>query len=123
DGEKIVVEAHVEERHLNDDRIEKVRPLRERNADEQPAIAATHDAEVLRARDTAADEVPRNRDDVVIDELAILLEAGPVPSRPELAAAADVRDHVDAAALQPGSAGHGRVPRRHRDLEPAVRVQ
>ena len=47
------------------------------------------------------DQVLRDRGEVVVDDLALRLEAGLVPRRSELAAAADVGQHVDAAALQP----------------------
>src|SRR3546814_8720111 len=55
--------------------------------------------------------------------VAVLLERGLVPARAVLAAAADVGDHVHAAALQPALADRARVRRGQRDLEAAVAVQ
>ena len=46
-----------------------------------------------------------------------------MPLRAELAPAADIREHVDAAALQPGRAERGRVRRCIGDLEAAIRGQ
>ena len=45
-GEKLAVALHVEQGHLDDHRVEKLRALRQRDADEQSAVAATHDPEV-----------------------------------------------------------------------------
>ena len=50
----------------------------------------------------------RHRGEVVVDHLALRLQAGLVPGRPELAAAADVGEHVDAAVLEPQLAGDRR---------------
>ena len=51
------------------------------------------------------------------------LETGIVPGGSKLAAAADVGQHIHAAMLEPQPACHGRVIGRHRDLEPAVRIE
>ena len=39
--------------------------------------------------------------EVVVDPLPVRLQSGLMPGRPKLSAAAYVRQHVDAAALQP----------------------
>ncbi len=62
--------------------------------------------------------------DEVLERLdAVLLLRRLVPARPELAAAADVGQDVDAAARQPVRADRGGVARLLRDLEAAVAVE
>ncbi len=46
-----------------------------------------------------------------------------MPGRSEFAAAADIGEHVDAAALEPRLADAGVVMREHRDLEATVTVE
>ena len=75
--------------------------LRHLDAHQQPAVRAALDAEPARARDLPRDQVLRHGGEVVVDHLAMRLEPGLVPRRPELAAAADVGQHVDAAVLEP----------------------
>ncbi len=58
--------------------------------------------------------------EIVVDDLAVGAQARLVPSGAELAAAADVGEHVNAAALQPHLADVRRISRRHRDLEAAI---
>ena len=69
------------------------------------------------------DQVLRDRGEVVVDDLPLGPEARLVPGRPELAAAADVGERVDAAILQPQLAGGRRIGRRLADLEPAIGVE
>ena len=64
--------------------------LLEFDAHQQAAIRSTKDAEVARRRDLSRREVLRDRIEVVIDALAMGLEAGLVPRRTELAAASRV---------------------------------
>ena len=73
--------------------------------------------------DLAADEVLGHRDEVLVGLVAVRLERRLVPLRAELAAAADVRDHVDAALLEPGRAHAAAVAGHHRHLEAAVAVE
>ncbi len=107
-GEQLVVALHVEQRHLADDRAEEVGYAREHVAHQQAAVAAALDAEVLRRGDLALDQVLGDGGEVFVGPVPVLLERGLVPLRAELAAAADVGDHVDAALLQPGRADDGR---------------
>jgi hypothetical protein len=46
-----------------------------------------------------------------------------VPGRAELAAAADIRQHIGPALFQPEPAGHGAVGRVHRHLETAIGIE
>src|SRR5207249_3034857 len=65
---------------------------------------------------------PRRGGEVVEDVLLVLAHAGPVPGLALLAAAAQVGDRVDAAALDPGEDG-GAVLGGEGDVEAAVAVQ
>ena len=58
--------------------------------------------------------------EVVVDDLAVGLEAGFVPGGAELAATADVGEDVDAAALKPELADDAGVARGLGDLEATV---
>src|SRR6202042_2285674 len=62
------------------------------------------------------------RDEVVERELLLLLGGRPMPRLAILASAADVRDRIDAAALEPGD-DPGPEARRARDAEAAVAVE
>ena len=73
--------------------------------------------------DAAGDEVFADGGEVVVDALAVGLEAGLMPGGAELAAAADVGEHKDAAVLEPQLADVGRVAGRLGDLEAAVGVE
>ena len=100
-GGDLLEAQHVQQRHLDVDRVPQLRVLGELDAHQQAAVGAALDAEPARAGDLARDQVLRHRGEVVVDALAMGLQAGLVPGRPELAAAADVGQHVDAAVLQP----------------------
>ncbi len=75
--------------------------LGEGHAGQQAAVRAALDPEPPRAGDLAGDEVAANRGEIVIDDLALGLEARLMPRRAEFAPAADVGEDIDAAALKP----------------------
>ena len=64
---------------------------------QQAAVAAAANGELLRARDAAADQRTGDGDEVVEGDLAFLTLRRAMPVRPELAAAANVRDREQAA--------------------------
>ena len=76
-----------------------------------------------RRGDFAGDEVLADGGEVVVDALAVGLEAGFVPGGAELAAAADVGEDEDAAVLEPELADGGGVARGFGDFEAAVGVE
>ena len=58
-GQQVAVALHVQQRHLHHDRAEQLRVLRQHVADQQAAVAAALDAQVLRRGDLARDQVLR----------------------------------------------------------------
>ena len=120
--EELVVAHHVEQRIGADDRPEQVGPLVRDRADEEAAVAAAADGEVLRARVAGLDQVLGRGDEVVEDVLLVGEHPGLVPLLAELAAAAHVRQREDAAGPQPGG-GEGREARRLAQVEAAVAGQ
>ena len=84
-----------------------------------PPIAPSFSFDVIFRRD----QVLGHRDEVVIDHLPLGLQPRLVPGRPELAAAADVGQHIDPALLQPQLAHRARIVRRIAHLESAIAVQ
>ena len=102
------VAQHVEQRHLDHDRAPHLRVLGEFHAHQQAAVRAAIDPEAARRGDLACHQVLGHAVEVVVDPLPVRLEPGFVPRRAELAAAADVGQHKDAAALQPQLAHHRR---------------
>ncbi len=95
------VALHVEQGHFADDRAEQLRIQRQHIAHQQAAIAAALGAEVRARSDAAREQIFSNGGEVFVRAQTIRLQRSLVPARPEFAAAADVGDHVDAAALQP----------------------
>src|SRR5699024_12747057 len=81
-----------------------VRVPREHVAGQQPAVGAAAHGEVVAVGDPAVEEVPGDRGEVLVGAVAVLLQRRLVPAGPVLAAAADVGQHVGAAALEPGLA-------------------
>ena len=65
----------------------------------------------------------RHRLEIVVGLLAILLQRRLMPGRTELAAAADVGEHKDAALVEPQHAEVRRIARRQRNLEAAIAVE
>src|ERR1700757_1841297 len=90
---------------------------------EQAAIRPTHDAQAGRRGNLPADEVLSYGGEIVINDLAVGLQSSFMPRRTELATAANVRQYVDAALLQPQFARDGVVSRRTRGFETAIRRQ
>src|SRR6185312_30788 len=64
-----------------------------------------------------------HRGEILVGTRAIRLQRRLVPARAVLAAAADVGDHVDAAAVEPGTTDAAAVMRQQGNLEAAVAVE
>src|SRR5579862_9588948 len=95
--------------------------LLELHAHEQTAIRSSIDAEVTRRGDFARNQVLGNGIEIVVDTLAMGLESGLMPRRPELASSANVGQYEDSATLQPELANAGIVERGIGNLEAAIR--
>ena len=99
---------------------EQVGTLRHRGADQQAAVAAAGDGELLRRRCSPRATRYSAAAMKSSNTFCLSLEhAGAVPRLAVLAAAAQVGQRVDAAALQPATT-RAHEGRRHRDVEPAV---
>src|SRR5262245_28158907 len=107
-GEELAVATHVEQRNDAPDRAKALRIARQHIADEKPTVAAAVAGEPLRARDSPSNEIGCHSGEVVLRALLALADARFVPGRAELAATANVGDHIDTAALEPSLAhSHG----------------
>ena len=119
-----MVALHVEQRYLAHSRTEEGPALpREHIPNEQPTIRAADAPELLGHAHAALDEVARDRLEILIRFVALLTQRRLVPSRAILAAAPNVGDGLDAAALEPTDAHSARIARRQRDLEASVAVE
>jgi hypothetical protein len=78
-----------------------MRIARQHVADQQAAIAAAGTRQPLAPGDAARDQVLGHRREVVMRKLLAFAHAGLVPGGTELAAAADIGDHIHTAARQP----------------------
>ena len=86
--------------------------LDELDPGKQPAVRAALDPEPARAGDLVRDQVLRDGCEIVIDKLPVNAEPGFVPLGAELPAAADVRENIDTALLQPQLAVRRGIGRR-----------
>ena len=118
-----MIAQHVEQRYLHDNCVPEVRALCQHHTHEQTAIRAAHDAEMLGGGHTAIDQVFGHGDEIIIDDLALGLQASLVPGGAELAAAADIGQHIRAALLQPETPANPRIGRAHGDLEAAIAIE
>src|SRR5262249_9368027 len=69
------------------------------------------------------DQVRGHRGEVIMCSFLALANSSLVPSRTEFAAAADVGDHIKAAAFEPCFANVHRIARKKRDEKAAITVQ
>ena len=97
-----VVADHVEQRHVAEHHREEVGPLDFRRADQKAAVRAAADGEPRRAGVAALDQLLGRPDEVVEDVLLVPQHSRAMPFLAVLAAAAQVGERPDAAALQPG---------------------
>src|SRR5262249_8678224 len=105
------------------DRAEQMRVACQHIADEQAAVAAAQAGEALAPRNATRDQILRHGREVVMRELFAFAHAGLVPGGPELAAAADGGDHMDATPFQPLLADAERIVRQARDLKAAIAAE
>src|SRR5688500_15209142 len=82
------------------DRAEQIRPLDHRGADQQPAVASPFDRDLRGAGVSLADKELGGRDEVVEHVLLLVEHPGAMPFLAVLAAAAQVREREDAAAVE-----------------------
>jgi len=100
-AQEFVITHHVQQRHLGDAGGEEVRPLGHGRADEQAAIGAAENGELLRPRVPFSDQPLGGGDEIIENVLFLLQHAGAVPVFPLLAAAAQIGQGVEAAGLEP----------------------
>src|SRR5947208_9355517 len=111
---------HLRRRVLDQHGVIGVGGLGERDAHQQPTVAAAADAEVWWTRHAVFAQFLGDSREVVVDALTVLFQTGAMPLRPEFAPAANVGEHEDTTALQPRRACVAAVGRSDRDLESAV---
>ena len=115
---------HVDERHLHDRRLKKIRALVEHGAHQQAARAAAGGDELLRRGPTVLHK-PLRAVHEIVERIHLLVHApGLAPLLAEFAATADVRDGVDHAAVeQRHPRGAERVGHAHTVGAVAVEVE
>ena len=121
DGELVVAE-HVHHAHGRKAHGIEVRTLHLAGADQQSAVRAAVDGQLVRRRVFSGDQVLGGGDEVVEDVLLVLEHAGLVPLLAVLRAAAQVGDAVDAALLDEHQR-RGVEAGREVDLKTAVSVK
>src|ERR1700684_900140 len=96
--------------------------LRNQSAHQESTVAPAQDRELLRPRVFLLDQVfARGRE--IIEHVLFFREVpGLMPFLAELAAAADICHHKNAAVIEPKAAGEIKT-RRHADAVPAAAVQ
>src|SRR5690349_18369285 len=97
--------------------------LRQRYSHQQSAVTAASNSQMLRAGDTLFDKLLGDCREIIVDALAIFLETCSMPLRSELAAATNVGERVDSAAVEPYRSVRRRVVRSVRHLEATVRIE
>ncbi len=117
-----LVAHHVEQRGAAHDRGVPLRAAGQRRPDQQAAVAAAADAELLVRRPAAGHERVGRRLEVFEHVVLVLAHPVAVPGLALLGAAAQPRDGVDAARLDPRE-DRGGVAGSHRDAEAAVAVE
>ena len=121
DGE-LVEAQHVHDADLRDGAGEEVGALIDHGADQQPAIAATHQGEARGLGPLFPHQKLRGTDAVVEDVLLPVFHAGLVPGLAVFTAAPEIHLGIDAAHFQPREAA-GREGGREGDIEPAITVE
>ncbi len=122
-GQQQVEAPHVQQRHAAHQRAEQLGILREHDAHQQAAVAAALRAELLDGGDPARHQILCDRGEVLGHQVPALPHRLGVPAGSVFAAAADVGQHVGAAAGQPQPAQHPVVAGGAGDLEAAVSAQ
>src|SRR5215510_4732570 len=121
DGE-LVEAQHVHHAHGRQRNFEKLGPLVQHRADQQPAVRPDLNRQFLRRRVFVGDQPFGGGDEIVEDVLFFQLHPGLVPLLAVFAAAAQVGGGVDEAVFEHRYAQ--RAERRgHRYVEPAIAVE
>ena len=97
--------------------------LRERGAHQQAAVRLAEDRQFLRRGVFALDQVPRRRGKIVEHVLLFCEIAGKMPGLAELAAAADDRDRINPAAVEPSPRARAQKAWPHADAVAAIAVE
>src|SRR5919199_1540570 len=113
---------HVEHAHRCDASAEKLRPLRQAGADEQPAVAAAANCELRRPGIALPDQPFGYCDEVVEDVLFVGLHPGLVPGGAVLAAATQANLREQAAHLHPDQVGY-RKGRGEGNVEASIAIE
>ena len=116
---EVLIAQHVEQRHLADDGAKQIRPLRQRRAHQQAAVAAAANGEMLLVGVAFFLQILGRGEEVVEDILLLVQHAGAMPVFAELAAAAQVGHGEDAVAIEPGKQRLVELGRQA-DIEAAV---
>src|SRR5260370_1297072 len=108
--------------HRRYDRAHQVRMLRDHRTHEETAIASTQKRQLCWARPLLPDQIFGSRCKIIEDVLLFCEIASLVPFLPEFASAANVRDHVNTAAVEPEPAREFKI-RRHAEAITTVTVK
>ena len=111
---------HIEQRDLDDDRSPEIRVLGHLDAHQQAAVGTAHNPKMFAGSDLARDQVFSHGGEVIVNYLPMRLEASLVPGGAELAAAANVCEHINTTMFEPELTGISKVGRRAGGLESAV---
>ena len=117
-----MITQHIGKRHRTDDCPHEIRPLRGKRRNQEAAVAAAERREAARIGDAAASEIFRGGDEIVEHVLLPFAHAVAMPILTEFAAAAQIRDRIHAAGVEPRH-DRRRERRRQRHVEPAVSVE
>ena len=113
---------HVHHADRRQGRAEQIGSLIQRCADEQSAVAAASNGQLIRPRVSVGDE-PLRRGDKIAEHIWLLqLHPGPVPFLAVFAAPPQTGLRVNAAHFHPDEVGD-RESRREADVEPSVAVE
>src|ERR1022692_4170015 len=96
--------------------------LCDQSAHQQSTVASPQDRKLLRPRVLLLDQIFSGGREIIEHVLFFREIPGPVPFLTELAAAADIRHHKNAATIEPKPAGEIKT-RRHADAVTAVAVK
>ena len=122
-GQQQMKTLHVQQWDTADQGAETIRVSGQHDAHQQSAVAAALSAEAIHRGDPACDQIGGHRREVLVDQMPALAHGLGMPTRPVLTAAANIGQHIGAAAGQPQPTEHTVVSGRARHLESAVPTQ
>src|SRR5579871_291777 len=92
---------HVQQRDLDHDCIPHLRMLCELYPHQQSTVRSADNSQPARRSDFACHQVLRDSIEVIVNSLAVRLEASFMPCGSELSTASNIGPHSHAAVLQP----------------------